>query len=317
MKKFIKNVIILFSIVLICMASLVAFDRFVIGPQYQRNYQASLIDKVARLESISEPKIVLVGHSNLSFGINSEMIETEIGMPVVNLGLHGGLGNAFHEEIAKLNINEGDIVIVCHSAFNDDDTIGNPSLAWITYDWNESIAPIIREKDYLSMIRAYPTYFKSTFLLWIKQAGNEETDDCYTRSAFNKYGDVVYKPAEGQMDVDEFFKVTDVPVPQINDICTERLNELNEYCENHGATLLIAGYPIAYGQYSTFTKDDFIEFKNNLSQKLDCTIISDYTDYFYPYSYFYNTNLHLTTEGANIRTQQLIDDIKAWQNSEK
>ena len=33
-------------------------------------------------------------------------------MQVVNLGLHGDLGNAYHEQIAKLNINEGDIVVV-------------------------------------------------------------------------------------------------------------------------------------------------------------------------------------------------------------
>ena len=50
---------------------------------------------------IEEPKIILIGNSNLAFGIDSEKIENSVGMPVVNLGLHGSLGNEFHESMAK------------------------------------------------------------------------------------------------------------------------------------------------------------------------------------------------------------------------
>ena len=48
--------------------------------------------------------------------------------------------------------------------------------------------------------------------------------------------------------------------------------------------------------------------------QLDCEIISDYPDYFYPYEYFYNSTLHLTKEGAEVRTRQMIADIKRWQS---
>ena len=44
-------------------------------PQYENGYCASLIDKVSRLESIDDPKIVLLGNSNLSFGIDSSLID--------------------------------------------------------------------------------------------------------------------------------------------------------------------------------------------------------------------------------------------------
>ena len=98
MLKFLKKILLFFLLLLIEIAGITAFSYFVIGSQYQYNYQASLIDKVERLTSIDEPKIILVGHSNLSFGIKSEMLEEALGMPVVNLGLHGGLGNAYHEQ---------------------------------------------------------------------------------------------------------------------------------------------------------------------------------------------------------------------------
>ena len=41
-------------------------------------------------------------------------------------------------------------------------------------------------------------------------------------------------------------------------------------------------------------------------------MISDYTDYFYTIDLFYDNCLHMTNEGAETRTKQLIKDIKKW-----
>ena len=312
MKRFIMKVVLFIALICIIMLVIVGFDRYLIGGQYKLSYQASLVDKVERLENIDDPKIILVGNSNLSFGIYSDQIEEAIGMPVVNLGLHGGLGNAYHEEIAKLNINDGDIVIVCHSSYADEDVISDPELAWVTYDYNENIWPIIRKKDYLTMLKAYPAYLRDSYLLWITRRGNREPGNVYSRSAFNQYGDILVKNEVEQMDTDEFFKNNMIPVPSINDTCINRLNNLNQYCMDRGATLLVAGYPIAYGEYSEFTEKDFNVFQSELASRLDCEVISNYSDYFFPYDYFFNTTLHLNEKGANVRTKQLVEDLENW-----
>lgn len=44
-------------------------------------------------------------------------------------------------------------------------------------------------------------------------------------------------------------------------------------------------------------------------------MISNYVDYMFDYKYFYNTEFHLTSEGAEIRTSQLIADVKRWQKT--
>lgn len=98
------------AILLICL--------YWVMPQYLYGYNASIIDKVNRLRSIEEPKLILVGNSNLPFGIRSDYLEEEIGMPVINLGIHGGLGDPFHENMIKGAINEGDIVVVCHTDYS-------------------------------------------------------------------------------------------------------------------------------------------------------------------------------------------------------
>lgn len=314
MRKFVNKVLCFLIVIASCMIALALLNRYVIGTQYKNNYVASLTDKVNRLKSIDEPIIMLVGDSSVAFGMDSELIEKEIGMPVVNLGIHAGLGYAFHEQIAKVNVKKGDIVVVCHSSFWDNDEILNPELAWIAYDKNDSLWPIIRKKDYPKMFMAYPTYLKKSIFLWVRHAGNLDSGDCYSRNAFNEYGDVVYKP--GEIDVDAMFSKTPVSLPAINDICVNRLNELNRYCIEQGATLVVAGCPIAYGEYSDYSKDDVIDFQTQLAQELDCDIISDYTDYLFPYHYFFNTVLHLNEEGAKARSYQLISDLKSWMENQ-
>lgn len=45
---------------------------------------------------------------------------------------------------------------------------------------------------------------------------------------------------------------------------------------------------------------------------LDYEVVSHFTDYFIPYDMFYNTNAHLSEEGARIRTELFIKDLRNW-----
>lgn len=280
-----------------------------IEPEYMGSFNASLIDKADRLQSINEEKIVLIGNSNLAFGINSEMIEQEFGKPVVNMGLHGGLGNVFHEQMAKLNVCEGDIYIICHSEYDDNDRIGNCELAWLTIENHYNLWRLIRAEDVWGMLNAFPVYLRKTIDLYSSGTGNIDNGGRYSRSAFNEYGDFgIYR--EGSI----WTKLVPVKCPSISDESVERINKLNKYLEKRGAVLLIAGYPIGNGEV-TAEKSEFIAFERNLKDRMDCAVISDYLDYMFDYSYFYDYNyLHLNSEGAALRTQQLIDDLREWQN---
>lgn len=311
MKRFIKKVFILILLVSVLFSALVIFDYKVVGSQYKYSYNAAILDKLDRLKSIEEPKIILVGNSNVAYGFDSKLIEEEFNMPVVNMGLHAGLGNVFHEEAAKQGINSGDIVIVCHSDYSDTDTIGDAELALLTYDYNDEVFSIFRKKDYKDLIKAYPTYLRKSYLLWLTHRGNLKTDNSYCRDAFNEYGDVTYKPIDKPISA-EFFKKNHSALPKVSKECVARLNELNDYCNQRGATLLVAGYPIEHGEYDTYTKEEIIKFQNELSDKLDCPVISDFTDYMYPYDYFYNAILHLNEKGAKARSEQLISDLHNW-----
>ncbi len=283
---------------------LVVFTFGFVMPQYTCNYQASLIDKNARLKSIQKPKIVLVGNSNLAFGIDSKKIEDAYGMPVVNMGLHGGAGNVFNEQAAVQNIHEGDIVIISYSRFADGDRLKNPELAWITIEDHFDLYSYIRLKDWPDMVKAYPTYLKDCLELWSEGTGNKDSGDEYSRLQFNEYGDNIYDRPGLIPDTD----FSEVAIPEIGDDTVERLNKLQKTLSNKGARLFIAAYPIPITE-NTPSMEEYDEFQMELDEKLVAPIISRYADYRMDPSLFYNTYLHLNNTGVQVRTDKLIEDI--------
>lgn len=300
---------IVFLLKLVAAICLLAGYIYHVLPQYENGYNASLIDKVERLESIDEPKIVLLGHSSLAFGIDSERIEEAFGMPVVNMGLHGGNGNAFHEEMAKYNVEQGDIYIICHSDYDDDNVIQDAMTAWSSIENHLNLWKILRVNDIGTMAKAFPIYLKHCLGYHSAGTGNQDPGGLYARSAFNEYGDVALLREGNQYT----FEGEVVP-PGIGDAAVDRINELNGYLTKRGATLLVAGYPIGNGNV-TAEAAEFEAFQEQLADRLDCPVISNYADYMFDYRYFYDTNLHLNTEGVALRTGQLISDIKRWKST--
>lgn len=277
-------------------------------PAFREGYWGSLHDKMNRLKIIEEPKIVLVGNSNLSFGIQSELIEEELNMPVVNMGFHGGVGNAFHENMIKGYVNESDIVVICHTSYSDDGNVENYLIALESIDDDLRLWNLVDKKEWWSLIKAIPTSINRGMQ---RKTGKDIDYGVYARESFNRYGDNVAIRCVGEQVIDWS---EGVPVPMVNDICVNRLNELNKYIESQGATMLIAGYPIADGEY-TPTKDNYEKFERELREKIDCPVISSVDDYYFSYNLFFDTYYHLTNEGAEIRTHQLIKDLQMWRET--
>lgn len=310
MKQFLKKLCLFLGLFLLSAALVFALHFFVIGNQNLGSFQAALLDKTERLRSIDEPKIILVGNSNLAFGVDSEKIQEALGMPVVNMGLHGGLGNAFLENMGKLDISEGDIVVVCHSDYDDDGTIPDPALAWITVEMHPEFWKLIPVKAIPQMLKAYPSYLYSSAVRFLTGSPKNvpETGTSYSRAGFNAFGDVCVRGEDSFV-----FTEGSVVVPQVGEKTAARLNELNHYILSRGATMVVAGYPIGSGEF-TPAEAEFDAFEAQLREALDCPVISRFADYFLPYSCFYDTVFHLNDEGVKLRTGQLIADLQDWMN---
>lgn len=308
-----KKKIIFFVKCLVMLVLVIIFCFQMVMPQYLNNYQAALIDKNQRLCSIEGAKIVLVGNSNLAFGIDSAAIEEAFGMPVVNMGMHGGVGNPLNEQAALQNVCEGDIVILSYSNFDDGDVIKNQQLAWITIENHYELWNYIRPKDWPAMIKAYPTYLKGCLGLWCQGIGNMDDGNEYSRQAFNEYGDNIYD----RPNLVTGTNLNEVHIPQIGDETIERINALNQELTSQGATLLVTAYPSPICE-NTPSVSEFQSFQDDIEERLDCPVISRYEDYIMDGDLFYNTYLHLNNQGVQVRTELLIADLQQYmENREK
>lgn len=111
-------------------------------PEVNSYARASAL-KHRRLEQLDSPKIVVVGGSNLAFGLDSAMIEQATGRGVVNMGMDGFLGVRFMLAEVEPFIASGDLVVVAfeHGAYyNDEDgSAGNQFAVVKAYPQNASL----------------------------------------------------------------------------------------------------------------------------------------------------------------------------------
>lgn len=295
-------------------ALLVAFIYFVpvfvllfICPQYTSGYGSSVPEKVKRLESLPSPKIIIAGNSNVIFGFKSDLVEKAFGMPVVNVGYHAGAGNVVNERLAMFNIGKGDIVVLSQLTYDDNDEIGDPELVLLTVENHFHLWKVFRLKDYPRIIQAFPRYTYKCLLRFIR--GDDKTVGKpaeWTRDAFNEYGDIEYLRHSTPPD----FKL--VPFhPKTTKMCMDRINEFSRYCKERGATLVIAAPPFVNDEkINSF--QEVCAYWTDLKNMSEAPVISDYKDYFYNTDCFWDSNAHLNDEGAQLRTEQCIKDLKAF-----
>src|SRR5512138_1550398 len=81
-------------------------------PTDQNKYIAAIQDKEALLLNTKSPRIIFVGGSNLAFGIDSKRVEEELGLSVINFGLHADLGMETSLNFIEKHAAPGDIIVL-------------------------------------------------------------------------------------------------------------------------------------------------------------------------------------------------------------
>lgn len=308
MKQLFKNMTIIFlgaSVALSCFALFIVYG---LGNGYHRTYDSVILRKYNYLEKIDEPKIILIGGSNLAFGIDSDRMEKELGMPVVNLGLHAGMGQYFNTEISKANINEGDIVILAYEYL------------WFGNDKFKSIGTdlVMRGVDNKTEIYKYVprghlkdfiAYFEEYAIKKIESAYvTRAYDSVYSSDAFNDHGNMVYDRESPIITESGIFTV-DLSDMEISKYSLNYMLNYKEFVESKGANIFFTVPAI----YEDAIRDEQFHILEKYGQVIkDATgidLISDPYEYLFSMDELYDTVYHLNNKGSHRRTSQLIKDI--------
>ena len=311
MKKILKSLIAILLAVLLGMA-VVAAAVLILPSQFDQLYLAELSDKYARLRSFDttgENKIVIVGGSSVAFGVNSQMIEENLGIPAVNFGLYGPLGTAIMMDLTRGHINEGDIVVLAPET--DHQTMSlyfNGEAMWDASDSDYTMLFKVQSRDWGEMLGSFWTYAQQKLQFY--RYGKPQPDGIYGHDSFNEYGDIDYLRDEHVSN--DWFNpdvLVDLDTSIIDRDYIDHVNEYIDYCEKCGATVYFSWPPmnrLAIPQ----DLNGILEFATFVRENFHCPLISNITDYIMDAVYFYDTNYHMTDVGTIEHTARLIRDLQ-------
>ncbi len=304
MKKFIYSIV-AFNILIFSIYSLISF--YVNAEKIDSSdYMDAIIDKHNRIEQLNCPKIIFAGGSNLAFGLNSEYIENEFSVPVVNLGLHAGLGLNFILNELRNTVKNNDVVFLSIEYF-----LSNEG----TYQLKKNVSKNYKEaNNYYSIDLRYEILSnidKTRSNLKFKKSkekiadNSEPKNQVYSRGAFNEYGDAIaHLEKKSPNSLNGRKEYTYSYWAGINE-----LNKFYNYAKSKNVTVffLYPNFPVTEFERN---KNAINKLSHDLSNNLKIEILNRPSSFMFSDSLFFDTVYHLNKKGREIRTTKLIELIK-------
>ena len=312
--KIIKNVlcrVIPFCVILLLPFILLAVMSARIPAQYGNTFLAGLSPKYERLYSVDEPKIIVVGGSNVAFGLDSQRMEKQLGMPCVNFGLYADLGTKAMLDLSLDAVKDGDIVIICPET--DAQTYSlhfDARNMWQAAESDFSMIARLPSDDIMKVLAAFPDYYRNK-KQFFSTGTTPDPEGVYRADSFNEYGDIVYERKYNTMlSFADENKLVALSPELMTDEFAAYLNDYAGKAEKKGASVYFSFPPINIaGLADGTTEEDIYVFYTAVAEKLDFEVISNINDYILDGEYFFDTNYHLNDTGVEYRTSLLSGDI--------
>ena len=275
--------------------------------QYDNAFVGALDEKYERLTGLDGEKLIVVGGSSVAFGIESDILEKYIQMPVVNFGLYAALGTKLMLDLSRDGIGEGDIVVLAPEL--NAQTLSlyfNAETTWQAIDGNLSMFCSITPDHHFSMLGTSFKYAsnKLNYLL----SGKENPAGVYNGNNFDECGDLEYEREQNIMPMYYDPSNTVYLAEEIVEgSFIDYLNDYIAYCKAAGAEVYFSYCPM--NENGIRAGSDAQAFEKYLKKSIDCPIISDIEDYIYEAGYFYDTNYHLNDAGVIAHSVNLTRDL--------
>ena len=279
---------------------------------YERTFDAALADRYQRLVNTGGKHLIIVAGSSGSFGLNSAMLaERYPDYQIVNFSgsyLYGILPMMFY---VKNNIHPGDVVVFAPEYYRSmyADELNTEIANWMYLESNYNM---LDELD----LQIVDTSILGTLTDFL-DARRELLPDrksprgILARANFNEYGDMEIQRTN-QAETEPY-----IPKPEfISATCVKVYSTVFSEITEKGGACLFSFPPISNGGASPEElAPGFEAFEQKLRKAfagLPCAIISNAVDYIFPADQFYDNKYHMTSEGAILRTNQLIADLDAY-----
>ena len=278
---------------------------------YGESYYAELPQMYEKLKTADGPKIVIVGGSNVAFGVDSELLEQLLAQrgydyTVCNFGLYAAVGTSAMLELSKRYIGEGDIVVLAIEPTSETfSTYFGATAFWKCAESNPELLLELNSTQQSAMVGNYLGYLQER--LEIFQTGIlPEAVGVYAKASFDENCNMTYDRAGNAMALGyDTGNMIDLAAVEFEGAFLE---QVEEYCQTE-AQVCLSFSPMNRGALTDASPETVYDYFLRCQGAFPCRIISDPNDYILDSGWFYDSNFHLNTSGAQVRTYQLAEDL--------
>lgn len=279
---------------------------------YDETYLAELKDKCARLDSLTSPKLVLLGGSGVAFSLNAKLLESAFPrFQSVNFGLYAGLGSLTMLELAKPALGKGDVVVF--SPEQNEQSLSdyfNPRYAYEALEGKLNYANRLDEKKRQAM-QGYFLDAASEKFAYQKAGKTAESNGVYAHSSFNAWGDIESTIPSGNALAGLYDPTMSITFSG-EEMAASFLSSLNEIAKDYQSRGIAFYYRFpAMNAMAVEDPEDLDDYYDALQRQLAFPLLGNPHECVMNPLYFYDTNFHLNQSGQIVNTVSLIKDLKA------
>jgi hypothetical protein len=305
----------------ICIAVVVQIILLLMPPMPDDTaYLASINDKDKRLSEIPGPRVLLIGGSNLTFGVDSVELQRQLGIPVLNQSLCSPIGLRFMLRHVGSKIHPGDIVVISpeYSHFGELQD-GSTELTEMLWTFPQGLKYLSMENA-SALVQSLTGIFQHKITFWQKFGIRPNGEDSvYRRSGFNGHGDLI-----SHLQIDDHKKIANdfqcnflSDSPEVWSPTINILAQFNHHCKLHQAQVVLAYPPIPTSSCTAPVIKKIGGLSAVIREKAGISYLSDLKHSVYPNSEFFMTLYHLASKGRAERTRQLAQELKLFMTTDE
>jgi hypothetical protein len=275
-------------------------------PRITQSMVFAKVQKDSLLRNVTGPRIIVVGGSNTSYGLDSQIIKDSLSINPINTGITYELGLIYMLESTIDYVQEGDIVILSpeYQHFFGSFAYGREFLLYSAFDVDGMAPWELSLKHWENVYSFFPKYafsrFKPTQYLTFKGSDINRAD------SYNRYGDLYVHWNMPQQAVPPFNQIShDAYNPEVMD----RVLAYRDEVERRGAHFF-ATFPGT--QRSSYENCEAqIQLVHQKLKAHNVDLLGTPERYIMPDSLMFNFPYHMVKEGVDRRTRLLVEDLQS------
>jgi hypothetical protein len=259
-------------------------------------------------------RLVLIGGSGTLYSVRANILESQLGLPVINNALHAGLGINYLLYRARKSLRSGDTAILFIEYPLYDSKISWAEADYVLpYDLSYFAAQRLKNKVEMVKKLTSEEYLRRVY----DAAFGEILDGNEILNRINGHGDLMSNLHYAQKDFHRLAldKLNPINVIVKKIVKKEEVSAITNFirwCHERDITV-IGGYPATLDfpiYHSDAKAQEFFQSLENYYHSFGVPTLGGPSDFMFPKSMFFDSHFHMHDEGAEVMTNLVALRLK-------